>query len=148
VTKILFLWNLALTFGFVIVVSSSAFHHSLAPTTDTIRARQIDIVDADGAVRATIGYDKVLSTPSMALKDATGHNAFLLRLNSHGFATMDFQNGLELGKVEVGYLWGSDQVDNGSGQLGTWGVRVRDPKTPAILAVPDGNAIKERQSKR
>jgi hypothetical protein len=117
---------------------------SIPQTQTSVRARNFEVVDGNGQIKAQIGYDNANSTPVLYLNDRLGHPAVLLRLTPEGYATMYFQRGVEEGKVAVGYLWGSDTLRKGEEDpLATWGIRIRDPNKPESLAVPNNSKWSE-----
>lgn len=100
-------------------------------TEPVLRVHRIEITDDAGRVRAIVGFSNGSQEPEVTLLTADQHPAASLRLDQRGQATMSFSdpNGVKGhidGRVQVGYLWGSDccYKPGEYDPLGSWGTRV------------------------
>ena len=153
--RLLVVWNIVIMALLAVLLVSN--HHDGAtktplqagvPQPDVLRVRRIELVDHEGRLTAQLGESSNGFAPAegLTLFDSNGRQAVILALNNRGYGTLSFASKQNLGKVQVGYSTGSDQVTPLSQEdpLGGWGILVRRPnlEPPQAFGVQvDGRAI-------
>jgi hypothetical protein len=127
-TKWLTLLNFFITALLIVILLRGRTHvPATAVPTDSIRTQHVEIVDSQGRVAASLGYDEKASAPFFVFQDTSGHKVMLMTMSQDGNASMYFFGKNGTPSVSVGYLAGSDvkSLPGEEDPLGSWGLRIR-----------------------
>jgi hypothetical protein len=126
-TKMLTILNLFITAILIVLLMQARTQLVAAQARDrTIRTQHIEIINSEGKVAASLGYDEKSRVPVFSFYDRDGEQTMRLAMDRTGHPSMYFLGKDYASSVAVGYLTGGD-VGPGPGEedTGGWGIRVR-----------------------